>query len=132
MYNRFFLKKDETEKIIKQQPMLTFSGIHKSYENCESYTFKENEVLMDKPIYLGFSTVELSKLHLYETYYDKLQPYYGMENIQLHFMDCDSFVLSIKKENIIKGLKKLEETSDFSNLDVNHELFGNKNRKFIG
>ena len=47
-------------------------------------------------------------------------------------MDCDSFVLSIKTENIIKDLKNLEDSFDFSNLDVNHELFSNKNRKDIG
>ena len=29
---------------------------------------------MGKPIYLGFAVLELSKLHMYETYYDKLQP----------------------------------------------------------
>ena len=34
---------------------------------------------MDKPIYLGFSVLELSKLQMYETYYDKLEPYYGKE-----------------------------------------------------
>ena len=28
---------------------------------------KKNEVLMDKPIYLGFAVLELSKLHLCET-----------------------------------------------------------------
>ena len=30
---------------------------------------------MDKPFYLGFAVLELSKLLMYETYYDKLQPY---------------------------------------------------------
>ena len=69
-----FIKKDDYREIIKQQSKLTFNGIHKSYENCDSYTFKQNEVLMDKPIYLGFSVLELSKLLMYETYYDKLQP----------------------------------------------------------
>ena len=34
----------------------------------------EHEILMDKPIYLGFAILELSKLHMYETYYDTLQP----------------------------------------------------------
>ena len=38
-------------------------------------TFKQNEVLMDKPIYLGFTALELSKLLMYETFYDKLQHY---------------------------------------------------------
>ena len=61
---------------------------------------------MDKPIYLGFAFLELSKLHMYETYYDILQPYFGMEKIQIHYMDCDSFVLSLKTENVIKDQKK--------------------------
>ena len=34
---------------------------------------------MDKPTYLGFAILELSKLHMYETYYDTLQPYFGHE-----------------------------------------------------
>ena len=61
---------------------------------------------MDEPIYLGFAILELSKLHIYEAYYDKIQPYFGMENIQLHYMDCDSFVFNLKTENIIEDLKK--------------------------
>ena len=35
-----FIKKDDYREIIKQQSKLTFNGIHKSYENCDSYTFK--------------------------------------------------------------------------------------------
>ena len=45
-----FNKKDDHGEIIKQQSKLTFNGIHKSSENCNSYTFKQNEVLKDKPI----------------------------------------------------------------------------------
>ena len=45
-----FIKKGEINRIIKQQSKLTLNGVHKSYENCDSYTFKQNEVLMDKPI----------------------------------------------------------------------------------
>ena len=96
------------KKIIKQQSKLTFNGIHKSYENCDSYTFKYNEVLMDKPIYVGFSVLELSKLHMYETYYDILQPYFGQKNLHLKYMDTDSFVLSVNTKDIIKDLKKTE------------------------
>ena len=127
-----FIKKDDYSEIIKQQSKLTFNGIHKSYDNCDSYTHKQNEVLMDKPIYLGFTVLELSKLHMYEVYYDKLQPYFGLENIELHYMDCDSFVLSIDTQNIINNFRNLEDLFDFSNLNKNHELFSNKNKKVVG
>ena len=126
-----FFEKDDYREIIKQQSKLTFNGIHKSYENCYSYTVRQNEVLMDEPIYLGFTVLELSKFLMYETYYDKLQPYFGQESIQLHYMDTDSFILSVNTKDIIKDLKNLEDIFDFSNLDKTHELFSNKNKKVI-
>ena len=52
-----------------------------------------------------------------------------MENIQLH---CDSFVFSLKTENITQDLKNLEDICDFSNLDENHELFSNINNEVTG
>ena len=127
-----FIKKDEDEKIVKQQSKLTFNGIHKSYENYDSFTFKQNEVLMDKPIYLGFTVLELSKLLMYESYYDTLQPYFGQENLQLHYIDTDSFVLSIKTKDIIEDLYNLKDLFDFSNLNENHKLFSNENKKVVG
>ena len=126
------LKKDDYKKIIKQQSKLSFNGIDKSYENCDIFTFKQNEVLMDKPKYLGFSVLELTKLLVYETHYDNLQPYFGQENIQLHYMDTDNFVLSVNTKDIIKDLKNVKDIFDFKNLDENHDLFSNKNKKVIG
>ena len=72
---------------------------HTNYDSC---IFKQNEVLMNEPIYLGFAILELSKLLMYETYYDKLQPYFGENDIQLHYMDTDSFVLSVNTKKISK------------------------------
>ena len=48
------IKKHKMKKNIKRQTKLTFNGIHKSYENYDSYTFKQNQVVMDKAIYVGF------------------------------------------------------------------------------
>ena len=126
------IKKDDIKKIINRQSKLTFDGIQKSYENYDSYTFKKNEVVMDKTIYVGFSILELSKLHMYEAYYDKLQPYFVKENIKSLYIDIDGMILSMKTKNVFKDLKNLEDIFDFSNLDENHELFSNKNKKVIG
>ena len=126
-----FIKKDDYREKIKHQSRITFNGIQKSYENCDSYTFKQKEVLVDKPIYLGFTILELSKLLMYETYYDKLQPYFKQENFQLHYMDTDCFVLSVDTKDVIKDLQNLEDIFDFSNMDKDHVLFSNKNKKSI-
>ena len=61
---------------------------------------------MDKAIFVGFTILELSNLHMYETSYDKLQPYFGLENVQLHYIDTDGMILCMKTQNIIKDFKK--------------------------
>ena len=125
-----FNKNYDYEKIIKQLSKLTFAGIHKSYEYCDRYSFRQNEVTMDTPIYLGFLVLQLSMLHMYETYYDKLQPCLGQENIQLPYIDADACI-NVNTEDIIIDLKNLGDIFDFINLNENHEIFRNKNKKVI-
>ena len=47
-------------------------------------------------------------------------------------MDTDSFILSVNKKDIIKDSKNLDDIFDLSNIDKNHELFSDKNKKVIG
>ena len=58
---------------------------------------------------------------MYETYYDKLQPCFGQENLQLHYDGTDSIILILKTQNIIIVLKKMEDIFVFINLDGNPE-----------
>ena len=83
-------------------------------------------------MYVGFAILELSKLNMYETYYDILQPYFDRENLQIHYFDTDGMFLSMRTKDIIKDLKNLEDIFDFSYLDKNHELYSEKNKKVIG
>ena len=43
----------------------------------------------------------------FEKYFDKLQPYFGPEKNQVHYMDTDIFALTSETKNIIKDLKNL-------------------------
>ena len=51
---RFFGKIEDENFMIKKQSKLTFNGFHKTYPNYDSYTFKQNEVPKDKPIFKDF------------------------------------------------------------------------------
>ena len=95
-------------------------------------TFRPDEVLMDRPIYLGVVALELSKLLLYETYYDNLQLYFGQNNFLINYIDTDGMIISMITQRIIKDLDNLEDIFDFSNIDRNHELFSNRNEKVVG
>ena len=90
---------------------------------------------MEKPVYLGFTILELSKLLMYETYYDKLQKYFGIDGIQIHYQDTDAFSMSIKTTDLVNDLSNLQEQYkifDFSNLNKKHKLFSNDYKKIPG
>ena len=121
-----FIKKGDGKIIFKQQSKPTFNGIHISFTNSDSFTFKQNGILMDKATCLGFAVLELSNFLMSEKY-DKLQTDIGERNIQGHYIDTDAFVLSIISKDLIKGLKNLDDLFDFNIFSENHELFSNKN-----
>ena len=51
---------------------------------------KKTEILMNKPVYLGLSILELSKILMYEFWYNYVKPKYG-ERSKLCYMYADIF-----------------------------------------
>ena len=47
---------------------------------------KQTEILMNKPVYLGLSILELTKILMYEFWYDYVKPRYG-KKAKLCYMD---------------------------------------------
>ena len=64
---------------------------------------------MNKPVYLGASILELSKIAIYESWYDYLKVKYG-EKSKLYYMDTDIFIVYIKTEDIYIDISKDSET----------------------
>ena len=53
---------------------------------------------MNKPLYLGMSILDISKILMYKFWYDYLKPKYN-DKAKLYYMDTDSFVLNIFTED---------------------------------
>ena len=68
------------------------------------FTWKRTKIVMNKPVYLGHSILELSKIIMYKFRYDYVKIKYG-ENAKLCYMDPDSFIVYIKTEDISKDIK---------------------------
>ena len=66
---------------------------------------KKTQKLMNKPIYLGLSILELSKTVMNEFWYAYVKPRYG-EKAKLCYIDTDSFIVYIKTDDI-KPLQKM-------------------------
>ena len=100
-------------------------------ENLLAIEMKKTKVKMNKPVYLGWSILEISKTLMYEFWYDYMKPKYG-DNGKLSYMDTDSFILHIKTEYFYKDLAGDIERFDTSNYEVNRPLPKGENKKVIG
>ena len=94
---------------------------------------KKTKMKMNKPIYLGLSILEISKILIYEFWYDYMKPKYNV-NIKLCYMDTDSFVMYIKTNDFYKDISNgVECKFDTSNHITNcRPLPIGKNKKVIG
>ena len=70
---------------------------------------KKTGMLMDKPVHLGLSILESSKILLYEFWYDYVKLNCG-EKTKLCYMDTDSFIVYIKTDNIYKDIAEDVQT----------------------
>ena len=102
--------------------------------NCNSETLSiiemnKTKVKMNKPIYLGLSILEISKLLMFEFWYDYMKPKYN-DNIKLCYMDTNSFIINIKTEDFYKDIvNDVEKRFDTLNYEVDRPLPTGKNKK---
>ena len=101
-------------------------------EDLSINEMKRTKVKMNKPIYLGLSILEISKLLMYELWYDYMKPKYG-DNVKLCYMDTDSFIMNIKTEGFYKDIANdVAKRFDTSNYECDRPLPTGKNKKVIG
>ena len=101
-------------------------------EDLSIIEMKKTKVKMNKPIYLGLSILEISKILMYEFWYDYMKPKYA-NNVKLCYMDTDSFIMNIKTNDFYKDISNdVENRFDTSNYEVNRPLPTGKNKKVIG
>lgn len=85
-------------------------------EDCVAVEMKKTNILMNKPIAVGMAVLDISKVVMYEFYYNFLKPKYG-EKIKLVYTDTDSFILHVETEDFYEDMKdNLEryDTSDYA------------------
>lgn len=83
----------------------------------------------DKPVYIGFSILEISKYHMYNLYYNVLTPKF--DRLKLMYMDTDSFIVAIPK-NTNFNYKDIENYFDLSVYPSNSIHYIAKNKGILG
>ena len=76
-------------------------------ENLLAIETKKTQTIMNKSVYLGLSTLYLSKTVMYEFWYDCLKRKY-VENAKLCYKDTDSFIVNVKTDDIYKDIANVQ------------------------
>ena len=85
--------------------------------------------MLNKPIYVGFTVLDLSKWRMYDFHYN-----FTIKNFdaELFFTDTDSLNYEIKSENVYEEFFKCKHLFDFSNYSKDSQFFDQTNKKVIG
>ena len=89
-------------KLVSEPNYHTMNYISKDLSIIE---MNKMRVKMNKPIYSGLSILDISKILMYEFWYDYTKPKYG-DNVKLCYMDTDNFIMNIKTEDFYKDIAK--------------------------
>ena len=92
----------------------------------------KQKVLLHKPIYVGFSILEVSKTLMYDFHYNNILRRYGHEHATLLFTDTDSLCYHIKTPDVYEDMYRDLSLYDTSNYPAQHKLFSKKNAKVLG
>ena len=84
---------------------------------------------LNKPIYVGFTVLELSKWLMYDFHYKFNKKHF---DAQLLFTDTDSLAYQIKSKDVYEEFFKNKHLFDFSNYPKYSKSFDLNNKKVIG
>ena len=101
------------------------------YRKCIGYKNEKNSNTDEKPVSLGLSILESSKIAICNFWYDYVKPKY-VKKAKLCNMDADSFIVYIKTDYIyVDVAKDVEIRFDTSNYELNRPLPKGKKKKVI-
>ena len=81
---------------------------------------------LSKPIYVGFTVLELSKWLMYDFHYNFINKHFDAE---LLFTDIDSLIYEIKSEDVYEEFFKHKHLFHFNNYPKDSKFFDQANKK---
>jgi hypothetical protein len=118
----------------RAKKLIAKSNFHSSIiftENLVSIHMLKTSLEFNKPIYVGMSILDLSKTLMYDFHYDIMVPKFN-QDLQLMYMDTDSFVYQIHTEDLFAEYFKMAQHMDTSDYPKDHPNYSTSNKKVLG
>ena len=86
-------------------------------------------LMLNKPIYVGFTVLELSKWLMYDFHYSFIKKHFDAE---LLFTDTDSLTYEVKSKDLYEEFFKQKHLFEISNYPEDSKFFDETNKTVIG
>ena len=102
-------------------------------ENLAAVQMRKIRTVINKPFYVGFSVLDLSKVLMYNFHYNFIKTKYG-SRAQLLFTDTDSLMyqIAIPYKQYYADMKQFSHYFDLSGLPQTHPSYDPTNKKVVG
>ena len=120
---------NNTEDFLKYTSRTTYIARKIFCENFAAIHEIKPVLMLSKPIYVGFTVLELSRWVMDGFHYNFIKENFDAE---LLFTDTHSLAYEIKSENVYQEFFKWKNLFDFSNYPKDSKFFDETNKKVIG
>ena len=100
-------------------------------EDLAAVNLKKTQLFLNRPIYVGFSILDLSKTVMYGFHYNYMKVKYG-DCAKLLMTDTDSLCYEVQTEDLYKNMHEDAYYFDTSNYAPDHPLYSRVNMKVLG
>jgi hypothetical protein len=120
-----------TSKELTPSQIAKFKSARHLVDGIVAYDFAKTKCKLNKPIIIGQAILDLSKLHMSQSWYGLKDRY---PSARLLMTDTDSFIMELPKKfnQDLLGYAELADLFDFSNYPEEHPLFSTKNKAVVG
>jgi hypothetical protein len=121
----------DEEKALQFLSMPHLLGFRVFDSNLAAVNLMKPRCLINRPFYVGFAVLELSKLHMYKFHYDFVKQRWPGERSQLLFTDTDSLMYEIQDNNLFETVWAYRDRFDLSDYPKDF-YYDSTNNKVIG
>ena len=107
-----------------------FKGSKRFHDELIGVELTRPNVELNKPIQIGLAILDLSKDHMYNSYYNVWLEHFPKTT--LLFTDTDSFCVAVEHPDVYPEMATFKDWFDFSEYPLDHPLYDETNRKVIG
>lgn len=125
-------------KLVNSETTLRKYVSKPSFQRCQIFNEdlvgvenKQINLLLNKPVYVGCTILELSKIVMYDFHYNVMQKRYG-DQVNLLFTDTDSLCYEIFTDDIYEDMRQFQHCFDTSNYSKDNPLFSTIFKKVPG